>query len=212
MFARASCADGCCRIVLFQLLNCSAYLVIIVVLAWRTFKMEQASILVFADIVAVLAAAAVTSPALAPRSSSPQTLSFFSLDPEVVQRARELMLKCAFQAPSAKRNEQMQEYAFIAPLCNSVRDSCAPKIVFLDDDTANGAAENAAEERTHTSCSLQDVYSAASAMLQRLTLMEAAKSSAHHTIFGIAVDTGLLLSTLSFAISGIASGLSMYGK
>lgn len=210
MFARASSADHCCRIVLFQLLNCSAYLVIIVVLAWRTFKMEQSSILVFADVVAVLAAAAAMSPAPAPPSSSPQTPSFFSLDPKVVQRARQLMLKCAFQAPSVERNQQMQEYAFIAPLCNSVRDSCAPQIVFFDDDAANGAAENTAEDCT--SCSLQDVYSAASALLQRLTLMEAAKSSAHHTIFGIAVDTGLLLSTLSFAISGIASGLSMYGK
>ena len=204
------CADDYLRIVLFQLLNCSVYLVLIVVMAWRNFKMEQETVLVFSDIVTALAAAAVQPSSAAPPSSLHAT-SFFSLAPETVQRARELMMKCASHVPAVKREQPRHGlfygYMHAAPLCSSVRDSCELLVACDDDDDCNNAGGD-----VERGCSLQDVYSVASALLQRLSLMEAAKSSAHHTIFGIAVDTALLLSTFSFAISGIASGLSTYGK
>ena len=194
---------------MFQLLNCSVYLVLILAMAWRNFKMEQQSILVFADIVTVLAAAAAVSSlsSATPPASTP-TNSFFSLAPEVVERAQELMLKCASHASSVTRQQFRHDHAHVAPLCGSVRDACASHLVLFegDNDSSDAAAEDA------SGCSLHDVLSVASSLLQRLSLMESAKSSAHHTIFGIAVDTALLLSTVSFTISGIASGLSSYWK
>ncbi len=192
----------CLRILLFQLLHCSVYLILILVMAWRNFKLEQARILVFADIVAVLAAAAAMSTSSAPRPSSPPE-TFFSLDPDVIERARELMLNCAFQAPSvtSDHSPQRHEYAYVAPLCTLTRESCAPWLALFDN---GGAAENC------TSSSLHDAYLAASAQLQRLTLMDAAKSSAHHTVFDVPIDTALLLSWMSFAVSGLASGLTLY--
>ena len=167
--------------------------------------MEQRSVIVFADLVAVLTAAAATSSSSADSSPAPQTPSYFSYAPEFVERANELMLKCSLPAPSAKLEPQQHGYALIAPFCDNVRDACVSQSVAADCDDA------AAEER-YAGCSLHDVRSVAAALLQRMSLMESAKSSAHHTIFGIAVDTALLLSTLSFAISGLASGLSTYGK
>ncbi len=204
---RARCVavvDICCRIVLFQLLNCSVYLVLIVGIAWRTFKMEQRSIVVFADLVAVLTTAATTTPVPTP---SPQPPSLFSLGPEIVELANELMLKCSLHAPSARCEQQPYGYVYMAPLCDDVRDASTSQSVAIDCD---GAENGVAKAEIYAHCSLHDVCSVASALLQRLSLMEAAKSSAHHTIFGIAVDTALLLSSLSFAISGIVSGLSTY--
>ena len=194
---------------LFQLLNCSVYLVLIVGMAYRNFKMEQRSVIVFADLVAVLTAAAATSSSSVDSSPSPQTPSCFSLTPEFVERAHELMLKCSLSAPLAKREPQRHGYALIAPLCDNVRDACVSQSVAVDCDDA---VHDAAAEERYAGCSLHDVRSVAAALLQRMSLMDSAKSSAHHTIFGIAVDTALLLSTLSFAISGLASGLSTYGK
>ena len=202
-------AYDCCRIVLFQLLNCSVYLLFVVVVAWRNFKTEQASIFVFADIVAVLASAAATSSSSASNSSRPQTVSFFSLAPEIVQRGRELMVKYPLQSPSLQKDQQRDEYTYTAPLCSSVRDSCAHHLaLFHDGDVSDDAG--AAEGCTNTGCSMQNVYFAAHAQLQRLTLMEDAKLLAHHTIFGIEIDTTLLLSAFSFAFSGVASGLSFF--
>lgn len=200
----------CLRILIFQLLHCSVYLILILVMAWRNFKLEQTRILIFADIVAVLAAAAAMSTSSASRRSSlPEIPSFFSLAPDVIERARELMLNCAFQAPSVSSDHtpQRHEYAYVAPLSTLTRESCAPCLtLFENGDVSNvaAAAENC------TSCSLHDVYHAASAQLQRITLMDAAKSSAHHTVFDIPIDTALLVSWMSFAVSGLASGITLY--
>jgi hypothetical protein len=169
--------------------------------------MEQRSIVVFVDLVAVLTTAAATTSAPAATSPAPQPPSLFSLEPEIVERARELMLKCSLHAPSPSCKQQPQGYAYMAPLCEDVRDASPSQSVQVEcDDVANDAA--AAEGCAR--CSLHDVCAVANALLQRLSLMEAAKSSAHHTIFGIAVDTALLLSSLSFAISGVASGMSKF--
>jgi hypothetical protein len=107
------------------------------------------------------------------------------------------MLKCSSEAP----NVQRQQGTFIAALSGSVRDSCVMPGVDACD-----------QAEVFSSASLKDAHNVASAMLQRLSLMEAAKSSAHHTIFGIAVDTPLLISALSFTVSGVASFFSTYGK
>jgi hypothetical protein len=177
-------------------------------MAWRNFKMEQRSIIVFADLVAVLTTAAATTSTSAAHSPSPQPPSHFSLGPEIVERASELMLKCSLHEPSAGRKQQLYSYVHIAPLCDDVRDASTSQSVAMERDDA--ASYETADTEGCTCCSLHDVCSVANALLQRLSLMDAAKSSAHHTIFGIAVDTALLLSSLSFAISGIVSGLSTY--
>lgn len=164
--------------------------------------------LIFADIVAVLATAAATPLASAARSAPvPKAPSFFSLDSEIIRRSRELMLKSAFQAPAGKLDKKKHEYMYAAPLYSDVRDSCARHLVlFEEDDVMNEAAT----DEDYTSCSLHEVHLAASALLQRMMLMEATKSSAHHTVFGIDIDTTLLFSLLSFSVSGIASGLSFF--
>jgi hypothetical protein len=178
------------------------YLVLIVVMAWRNFKMEQRSVLVFADIVTVLSAAATaSSPSAA--NPPPPAPSLFSLDPQVFELVRGLMLKCSARAPSTHPEQQRRGYTHLTALCKYVRDACASSIADID-------SEDAAKQGC-AGCTLQDVHSLASALLQRLCIMEAAKASAHHTIFGTAVDTALLLSVLSFVISGVVSGLSTYG-
>jgi hypothetical protein len=192
-----------CRIVLFQLLNCSVYLVLIVVMAWRNFKMEQRSVLVFADIVAVLSAAA-TATTSTPPAACPPAPSLFSLHPQVFELVRGLMLKCSPRTPPPQLEQQRRGYTHLAALCNYVRDACASSIADFD-------SEDAAKQGC-AGCTLLDVRALASDLLQRLTIMEAAKASAHHLIFGTAVDTTLLLSVISFVISGVVSGLSTYGK
>jgi len=221
------CSCRCCRYVLYQLLNCSVFLVLIVLTAWWNFKIEQKSVIVFADIVAVLAAAAVTSstsapcrlPLQPPSLQTPllqtpllQTPSLFSLPPQLVERAREVMLKCNADAPYLQQQLQQQQrhsYAFVAPLCSDVREVCSSHLVAIDDGSG---LNDAAAAVGCAACTAHDVLTVASALLQRLSLMEAGKSSAHHTIFGIAVDSTLLLSTFSVMLSGIASGLSTYAK
>ena len=164
--------------------------------------MEQRSVLVFADIVAVLSAASTSSYPAA--CTSPPTPSLFSLDPQVFELVRSLMLKCSHRAPPTQPEQQRHGYMQLAALCNYVRDACASSIADID-------SEDAAKQGC-AGCTLHAVRSLASDLLQRLTIMEAAKASAHHTIFGTAVDTALLLSVLSFVISGVASGFSTYGK
>ncbi len=190
-----------CRIVLFQLLNCSVYLVLIVVMAWRNFKMEQRSVLVFADIVAVLSAAATATASTPPAARpTPPAPSLFSLQPQVFELVRGLMLKCSTHTPPTQLEQQRRGYTHLAALCNYVRDACASSIADIDSDDA--------AKQGCLGCTLHDVRSLASDLLQRLTIMEAAKASAHHTVFGTAVDTALLLSVLSFVISGVVSGFS----
>jgi hypothetical protein len=212
VFISRRCGCGCClpcrRYVLYQLLNCSVFLVLIVVMAWWDFKMEQKSVIVLSDIVAVLAAAASISSSSAaghPGAAKLPIPSFFSLQPQLLERAHELMLKCGTDAPSLKQ-QQRHSYTFVAPLCSDIR---ALHLIPIDEgsDTSDEATAHDC-----ASCTAHDVLTVASALLQRLSLLEAAKSSAHHTVFGIAVDSTLLLSTFSVMLSGIVSGLSTYAK
>jgi hypothetical protein len=106
---------------------------------------------------------------------------------------------CSSRAPPTLMEKQRRGYTHLTALCKYVRDSWASSIADIDSEDAT--------KQGYAGCILHDVHSLASALLQCLSIMETAKASAHHpnSIFRTSLDTALLLSVLSFVISGVVS-------